>query len=212
MKYDAIIFDFDGVLVESVDVKTQAFATLYLEYGPEVVKKVVDYHLQHGGISRFTKFKYYQEIVLGKKLKVGEEEQLGERFSQLVVEAIVNSPWVPGAGEFLKNYHKRIALFVASGTPNEELAEIIHRRNMEKYFISFHGTPAKKGEIIRAILRKHFFEPNRVLMIGDALADCEGAQIAKVDFLGRLTGDENLFPRGTNLIQDLISLPNFLEV
>ena len=28
MKFEAIVFDFDGVLVESADVKTQAFAEL----------------------------------------------------------------------------------------------------------------------------------------------------------------------------------------
>ena len=48
---DAIIFDFDGVLVESVDVKTNAFAMLYAEHGPDVVKRVVAYHQEHGGIS-----------------------------------------------------------------------------------------------------------------------------------------------------------------
>lgn len=39
MKFDAIVFDFDGVLVESVDVKTQAFATLYSEYGRKSRRK-----------------------------------------------------------------------------------------------------------------------------------------------------------------------------
>ena len=49
----AIIFDFDGVLVESVDVKTRAFCDMYSKYGEEIVEKVKEYHLSHGGISRF---------------------------------------------------------------------------------------------------------------------------------------------------------------
>ncbi|MCX5934210.1 MAG: hypothetical protein NTU99_05390, partial [Pseudanabaena sp. LacPavin_0818_WC45_MAG_42_6] len=52
-RYDAIVFDFDGVLVESVDVKTQAFGTLYAEYGDLIVEQVKAYHLLHGGVSRF---------------------------------------------------------------------------------------------------------------------------------------------------------------
>jgi beta-phosphoglucomutase-like phosphatase (HAD superfamily) len=44
-KYDAIVFDFDGVLVESVDVKTQAFGALYAEYGDRIVEQVKAYHL-----------------------------------------------------------------------------------------------------------------------------------------------------------------------
>ena len=50
---EAIIFDFDGVLVESVDVKTRAFASLYEKYGQKVVAQVEDYHLNNGGIARF---------------------------------------------------------------------------------------------------------------------------------------------------------------
>ena len=42
--WQAIIFDFDGVLVESVDIKTQAFAGLYQSYGETIVGKVVRYH------------------------------------------------------------------------------------------------------------------------------------------------------------------------
>ena len=54
----AILFDFDGVLVESVDIKTKAFAKLFENEGPEIVNKVVEYHLANGGVSRFKKFDY----------------------------------------------------------------------------------------------------------------------------------------------------------
>ena len=52
----AIIFDFDGVLVESLDIKTRAFAKLFGPEGPDMAKRVVDYHLQNGGVSRYEKF------------------------------------------------------------------------------------------------------------------------------------------------------------
>jgi len=38
----AIGFDFDGVLVESVDIKTRAYAYLFEDEGPEVVQQVID--------------------------------------------------------------------------------------------------------------------------------------------------------------------------
>ena len=46
-----IAFDFDGVLVESVDVKTRAYARMFEEYGADIVSKVVDYHMGNGGVS-----------------------------------------------------------------------------------------------------------------------------------------------------------------
>ena len=55
----AIVFDFDGVLAESVDIKTRAFALLFRDEGEEVVRKVIDFHLKNGGVSRFEKIKFF---------------------------------------------------------------------------------------------------------------------------------------------------------
>jgi phosphoglycolate phosphatase-like HAD superfamily hydrolase len=206
LKYDAIIFDFDGVLVESVDVKTQAFASLYKDYGPEIVKKVVEYHLQHGGVSRFDKFRHYEEVLLGKKLDAEKEKALGSRFAKLVVDSVIAAPWVSGAKEFLDRYSKEISLFVASGTPDDEIREIVARREMSHYFISVHGTPAKKAEIIKAICESHGFDRKRVLMVGDAMTDYEGAVKAGIDFIGRVQSNEPLFPNNTIVINDLKTL------
>ena len=56
------------LLVESVDVKTQAYARLFGEYGEGVVSRVVDYHLTNGGISRFVKFRVIYSEILNKPL------------------------------------------------------------------------------------------------------------------------------------------------
>ena len=207
-KYDAIIFDFDGVLAESVDVKTRAFEALYAEYGDRIVEQVRDYHLQHGGISRFEKFRYYHEVLLGKTLTKDEEKQLGDRFSQYVEDAVVESVYVAGAYNFLENYYQSIPLFVASGTPDVELKRIVSRRNMAHYFISVHGSPAKKGDIIQDILTKHSFNPDRVLMVGDAIADYEGAIAAGIKFMGRVMKYPETYPFSveTLVLPDLVNL------
>lgn len=49
----AIFWDFDGVIAESVNVKTEAFYNLYLPYGIEIAEKVRRHHLDNGGMSRF---------------------------------------------------------------------------------------------------------------------------------------------------------------
>ncbi len=213
-KYDAIVFDFDGVLVESVDVKTKAFAALYQEHGEQIVQQVMEYHLLHNGISRFEKFRYYQEVLLGKSLTKEEETQLGDRFSQYVEDAVIASPYVLGADDFLENYYKSIPLFVASGTPDEELKRIVSRRNMSHYFVSVHGSPTKKGAIIQGILSNHGFNPDRVLMVGDAIADYEGAIVAGVKFIGRVMKYPQTYPfdTATVVLPDLTHLGSFISV
>jgi len=208
-KVEAIIFDFDGVLVESVDVKTQAFADMYKQYGPKIVDQVVAYHRAHGGISRFAKFRYYQETLLGESLSPSEEIILGETFSNMVKDAVVTAPWVPGAHEFLSAHHQKIALFVASGTPEEEMKEIVERRDMARFFISVHGAPAEKAAIIRSICEEHGFKNRSVLMVGDAMTDYMGARIAGVRFVGRSLDCQATFPSHVPVIPDLRSLYDF---
>ena len=133
-KYDAIVFDFDGTLVDSKEIKSKAFGKLYESYGKEIVRRVVAYHRKHEGISRFKKFKYLQETLLGQPYSDKLGKQLSRNYSELVMEAIVQAPFIDGAFEFLKNYHHIFPLFVASGTPEPELREIVKRRKMDRFF------------------------------------------------------------------------------
>ena len=61
----AIIFDFDGVILESLEIKTNAFKKLYKSYGTDIVDKVAIHHLENGGVSRYEKFKIYHNQFLG---------------------------------------------------------------------------------------------------------------------------------------------------
>lgn len=210
-RYQAIVFDFDGVLVESVDVKTRAFASLYHAYGPDMVNKVVAYHLAHGGMTRAMKFRHYHETLLGIPLTAETEAALAERFSQLIEDAVVGAPPVPGAAEFLEKFSGALPLFVASGTPDEEVKRIIERRGMGRYFAGVHGAPRTKGEILSHIAAERGFTPACMLMVGDAMADYEGAKSAGVAFIGRVPPvSRSPFPSGVAVVADITGLSKHL--
>lgn len=206
--WQAIIFDFDGVVVESGDIKTQAFADLYRPHGEAVAAAVVQYHRLHGGMSRYQKFHYFQQQLLGKPpLTPDEEQELDRQFSARVVEAVIASQAVPGADEFIRQEAERIPLFVASGTPETELNTIVTRRGLAPYFTGVRGSPTSKQVLIADILSIHALTPERVLMIGDALIDYQSAQLNGVAFLGRVrAGDDNPFPPQVETVADLSSL------
>lgn len=203
--FHAIIFDFDGVVAESGDIKTQAFAELYRPYGDAVVSEVVRYHTQNGGLSRYNKFRYFQQHLLnGPTLTQEEEKELDRRFSELVVEAVIAAEAVSGANELIRQQAERIPLFVASGTPEVELKVIVERRGLSPYFKQVRGAPKLKKTLIAEILSDHALNPETVLMIGDAMADYEGAAANGLAFLGRVKpGDNNPFPAGTQIVPDL---------
>lgn len=208
--YDAIIFDFDGVLVQSIDIKAAAFAAIYAPYGQEIVNKVVQYHHTHGGVSRYEKFKHFHNNLLGFSLSTEEMNNLDKQFSQCVMQKVINAPEIAGANAFLGYFSGLIACHVISATPHFELVDIIKMRNLSSYFISVHGAPEKKVDSINKIILDRGYEKKKVLMIGDALSDYHAAEAAHIKFLGVIT-HEMIFPDHVCVINDLTGLKELIS-
>ena len=113
------VFDFDGVISESVNIKTMAFAEMYKDYGDEVVKQVIAHHLSHGGVSRYEKFRIYHEEFLGIEVSEKGILELAKIFSDLVLNKVVKAPYVKGAYEFITKYYDKYEMFIASATPDD---------------------------------------------------------------------------------------------
>ena len=89
MKIKNIFFDFDGVIAESVNAKTEAFREMYIEHGTEIADKVVDYHINHGGVSRFEKFKYWEKEFFNRDISEDEVQRLANEFSGMVLNRVI---------------------------------------------------------------------------------------------------------------------------
>jgi HAD superfamily hydrolase (TIGR01549 family) len=199
MNWEAVFFDFDGVILDSVDVKTKAFAKMFREYGPEVEEKVVEYHLDNGGVSRFDKFRYYYKNILYKPINQNEIDELSEQFSRLAVGGVLASPFIPGARKSLEELRNdNVPCYIVSATPHEEINLIVEKKELKGYFKEVHGSPRKKWEICQEIINRKNYNPQNCLFIGDAMSDYEAAQKSDVCFLGIVKEDENPpFPNGT---------------
>lgn len=193
---EAVFFDFDGVLVDSMQVKTRAFARLYEEEHPAIIEGVIAYHRANGGVSRFKKFEHYERVFLGREPSAARLAELGARFAALVVEEVVACPEIVGAGALLECLRAaRTPCYVVSGTPEEELRVIVERRGMASYFCDVRGSPAEKAEIMADLLRARRHRADHCLMVGDALGDFSAAQSVGMNFLGVVgSGDASPFP------------------
>jgi phosphoglycolate phosphatase-like HAD superfamily hydrolase len=211
MTVSAILFDFDGTLVESLDVKIIAFASLYRSYGADVERAAVQHYREHSGVSRLKRIRHCHEQILGEAPSDAEIEELGDLFGAMVEDKVVAAQWVPGAREFLEAQLGVRPLFIASATPQEELERIIEKRGMTHYFDAIFGSPPDKTEIIYEIVATRRLEPRDTIMVGDGWADYEAAITNGVRFVGRVPGDcRNPFPEDTAVIADLSGLPRFI--
>jgi len=178
-----IIFDFDGVIAESVQVKTDAFASLYEQYGDNIVTKVIEHHEANGGMSRFKKIKLYHESFLNKTITNEKIEDLANQFSKLVVRKVIDSPYVPGVLKYIQKCYEKYNLFISTGTPTNEIKQILSARDIAEYFIGIHGSPEKKSLHITKIISKYNYHPDELIFYGDANTDINAAKQASVPFI-----------------------------
>jgi len=178
-----IIFDFDGVIAESVQVKSDAFAELYKPYGQAIVKKVVEHHEANGGMSRFEKFKFYHESFLNKTISREEISSLANQFSGLVVKKVIAAPYVPGAMEYIEKSFEKYKLFISTGTPTEEMKQILEGRKIARYFTEVFGSPAKKTNHVSSILTNYNLDLDELLFYGDSNSDLEAAENLNIEFI-----------------------------
>jgi phosphoglycolate phosphatase-like HAD superfamily hydrolase len=211
---DAIFFDFDGVVVESADIKTEAFGRLFADHGERIESAIVAYHVANAGLSRYDKFDHIYANILNRPLPPELRDELGSRFEQLVFDEVVNAPFVPGALEFFRSYARSCPCYLISATPHDELMRILQTRDLDGFFRGVFGSPAKKGETICAVMEAERFERDRVLVVGDSRSDADAAAHAGVRFVGRVRpGAPNPFEmlEGVPLIPDLRELVPLLS-
>ncbi|MFH1094166.1 MAG: HAD hydrolase-like protein [Candidatus Omnitrophota bacterium] len=189
----AVIFDFDGVICESVDVKTEAFRKLFQDY-PQHLKQIVDFHIMNGGMSRFEKFKVIYRDFLKKDLSEEKSKELGEKFTQYCYSGVLQAPFVKGAEDFLNQYYEKLLLFIVSGTPHEEMISLIKDKALNGFFKAVYGSLMSKYSVVIKIMGQYGLQKDEMVFVGDSMADYDGAKQAGIDFIGRVPrGYPNIF-------------------
>ena len=181
-----IFWDFDGIIKDSVTVKSVGFEQLFLPYGKDVAKRVVRHHESHGGVSRYEKMPIYLGWA-GELATTDQIQNFCDRFSNLVLQAVIDAPWVPGVREYLEAYHSCQHFVLVTATPQKEIQQILCALEMSSYFLETHGAPMPKAMVIRDVLQRLEFSPKQALMVGDSETDLSAAVQNNVPFLLRST-------------------------
>jgi phosphoglycolate phosphatase-like HAD superfamily hydrolase len=203
---DAIFFDCDGVLLDSVHVKERQFRAMMNARIPRHADAAMDYYWRNGGTSRLAKFHWVWANLVGSPLSVEEIQALGREFQTRVFEGVVTCPMLAGAMEFLQAHAGSIPCFVISGTPDDELKSVIEGRGLSRYFCEVHGSPRTKTEIANDLLQRYRLDPTRVWFVGDATTDLEAARNTGIHFIGIDGPHLTPFATGERLIRDLAEL------
>ena len=185
-KFKIVFWDFDGVIKDSVKVKSIGYEKLFSSFGQEVVQRVNQHHELNGGVSRFAKIPLYLSWA-GQTPKPEKVKNYCDKFSKLVQQAVIDSPWVPGVKEYLKSNHTLQCFILITGTPQEEIEQILIALKIADLFREVHGAPKTKTAVVSDVLKRLDFNSKQALVIGDSETDFEAAQKNGVTFLLRGT-------------------------
>lgn len=184
--YQYIFWDFDGVIKDSIPVKSDAFATLFSSFGNEIEQKVREHHESNGGMSRFEKIPLYLEWSK-QTVTSATVKNYCDQFSRLVTDAVIKSPWVEGVQEFLRKYSSEKTFFLLTATPQREIEEILNTLQITDYFKEIAGAPSSKANAMGDILRRYTIDSEEAVMIGDSKNDYLAANEHGVVFILRKT-------------------------
>lgn len=186
------IFDFDGVLVDSVKIKSNTFAEIYKPYGKLIVDKVLRHNQINGGMSRFEKFTYYHKNFLNIILNDQEIEDLNQKFSLSVKSQVIKSPEIIGAEKYLFQLKNSKKLYINSATPEEELIEIVKARGWYNLFEKILGAPNSKIKNLETIINSENKPLSEFVFFGDAINDFLAANNVGIDFVQLKTSSKSL--------------------
>lgn len=190
-----LFWDFDGVIKESVDVKTRAFLKLFASFGDEqLALRVRAHHEANGGMSRFEKIPIYLEWA-GQRVNVDAVERYCSEFAATVRQGVIDSPWVPGVVEYLAANSKRQHFVLLTATPQGEMDDILRAIGISDRFAEVHGAPTAKAHAIVAALSRWNCARAQALLIGDSASDHAAAERTGVDFLLRRTPLNHILQR-----------------
>jgi len=202
----AIFWDFDGVIKDSVGLKSDAFSELFSSSDKTVVNKINEHHELNGGVSRYEKIPLYLEWS-GKDCSEERVRKYEKKFSKLVKLKVIQSDWIPGVENYLRKHFNDHEFFLITATPQNEIEEILEALHIKHLFKKIVGSPIKKEIAINEILKERKILAKDSVMIGDSEHDYIAAKFNKVPFILRKTMLNRHVQRRLNCVM----IDNFYE-
>ncbi len=179
-----LFFDFDGVLFNSNKIRTEGFKTIFKEFPELLVDKLVNYHKINGGLSRYHKIRYFFENILKNEISDEQLKSYANEYRKVMSKELFNKKLkINDSLNFLKtNRDKFIKVFIVSGSDQSELRSLCNFIEVRDFFNGVYGSPVKKNDLVKNILKKNGLKLNDCCLIGDSINDKEAALINGITF------------------------------
>jgi len=180
-----ILWDFDGVILDSMKIKANGFLELFKEYDENYLKELEKYHYENGGISRFDKIRYFHNEIIKTNITEDEVIKLADKFAKIIESKLFNQEnLIEETVVFIKENFKKYNFHIVSGAEHQELNKLCRNFKLTQYFKSIDGSPTKKEILVKNILEEYHYKKEETILIGDAMTDYQASVRNGIEFYG----------------------------
>lgn len=183
--FKIIIWDFDGVIIFSNEVREEGFREIFKQYSESQIDQLLTYHRINGGLSRYVKIRYFFEEILGESIEEKQIIELASEFSdimkkKLTNKSLLNEDWLA----FMEEGKTKYVHHIASGSDQNELRLLCKELGINTFFTSIHGSPTPKNQLVSDIIQSNNYVKSEIVLVGDAINDYEAAKVNEIGFRG----------------------------
>ena len=207
-----ILFDLDGVLFDSLNLKGEIFIKVFSSYS-QFSSEIMQFHLANGGVPRRRKIEHIYKLVTESTPNEETLDALTVKFSNILNSRLSDIKLFPGASQVLASLTKMgIKLFSISSMPTIEAESILQNLEIKKFFNGILDTSSGKIEAVSKFIQRNSILNNNIIYVGDSREDFICAKTFDLTFI--LVNNENFdeVDRNTLKIQTLKELTSAVSL
>ncbi|WP_104682185.1 HAD family hydrolase [Helicobacter felis] len=195
-----VVWDFDGVIFDSMHLKAEGFKTLFRRHtgaDDNALKTFDTYHALNGGVSRFEKIAYFYAEILKQPIEEAKIEALVAEFGQIIAKDLFSRSHLNSEVlDFIKAHHTKYIFHIASAALHHELQILCEFLGLLPYFKSIEGSPPAKAKVLANLKANYGYASTEMVLIGDSKNDYQSARANQIPFLGYKNLDlQKLLPK-----------------
>ena len=176
-------------------VRNAGFEKVLAEYPEDQVRKLMEYHVKNGGLSRYVKFRYFFEEIRNEEISDLEVNSWANKFSSIMLQHLINpNLLIEETINYIQNHFQTYDMYIVSGSDEKELQTICKELELDKFFKSIHGSPTPKVELIKRLIVHNQLDSDRCALVGDSINDFDAADKNGIKFYGY--NNDTLVPLG----------------
>ena len=180
-----ILFDFDGVILDSMSIRDYGFKKIFEDFDDNLVNKLLEYHNQNGGLSRYVKIKYFYNKLLKQEISEEKIINYADNFSKIMkIELVDRNYLITDTLKFIQENYKKYNLHIVSGSDDKELKYLCKELGIDSFFQSVNGSPTHKNMLVKNVLSNNKYIESETILIGDSVNDYDAAIENNLEFYG----------------------------